>query len=120
MGAVEINPGWSSLEILEMESRTVLGDLEEGEWLGINPWSGRDSNFRRVSPPGELGDQDAVADYREARHADRGDPVTHQGLGNALSELSRFAATFLSPAPGRGEALTLGADNGEAPGLALP
>ena len=120
MGAVEINPGWSSLEILEMESRTVLGDLEEGEWLGINPWSGREFKLPPVSPPGELGDQDAVADYREALHADRGDPVTHQGLGNALSELSRFAATFLSPAPGRGEALTLGADNGEAPGLALP
>ena len=119
MGAVEVNPEWSSLQILDMESRTVLDDLddlEEGEWLGINPWSGREFKLPPVNPQGETGsDEDAIAAYREALSADPGDAVTHQSLSNALSELSRFATTFLNPTPSRGEALTAGADNGEAP-----
>ena len=115
MRAVEVNPGWSSLQIVEVETQAVLRDLEEGEWLGINPWSGREFKLPPVNPPGELGhDEDAVASYREALRADP-NAVTHQGLGNALSELRRFVATFLNPVPGHGEALTA-AEHGEEPG----
>ncbi len=73
------------------------------------------SKLPPVNPPGELGhDEDAVASYREALRADP-NAVTHQGLGNALSELRRFVATFLNPVPGHGEALTA-AEHGEEPG----
>ena len=40
--AVQMNPSWQSLQIWAMDGSVVLGDLEEGEWLGINPWSGRE------------------------------------------------------------------------------
>jgi len=42
MTAVQMNPAWQSLNVLVMEGSVVLGDLEEGEWLGINPWSERE------------------------------------------------------------------------------
>ena len=38
--AVEMNPNWGALQIVEVDGSVVLSDLDEGEWLGINPWSG--------------------------------------------------------------------------------
>jgi hypothetical protein len=45
VGAVQINPAWASLQVLIMQGSVVMGDLEEGEWLGINPWSGHEFKF---------------------------------------------------------------------------
>jgi tetratricopeptide (TPR) repeat protein len=40
--AVRMNPSWGSLNVLPMYGRMVMGDLGEGEWLGINMWSGHE------------------------------------------------------------------------------
>jgi tetratricopeptide (TPR) repeat protein len=42
VGAVQMNPSWSSLIVVIMQGSVLMGDLEEGEWLGINPWSGHE------------------------------------------------------------------------------
>ena len=46
--AVRMNPAWQSLQVLQMEGSVIIGDLEPGEWLGINPWSGHE--FKLPAP----------------------------------------------------------------------
>jgi tetratricopeptide (TPR) repeat protein len=47
--AVQMNPSWQSFQVLQMDGSAVLGDLEEGECLGINVWSGHE--FKLTAPP---------------------------------------------------------------------
>jgi len=49
--AVQMNPAWQSLQVLQMEGSVIYGDLGEGEWLGINPWSGREFKLPLTSTP---------------------------------------------------------------------
>jgi hypothetical protein len=85
---------------VEVESHVVLRELEQGEWLGINPWSGREFVLPGGSPPGELGrDEEAVA-HREPLRMDPDDASAHQRLRNALTELGRFAAPLANQIPG--------------------
>ena len=42
IAAVQMNPTWQTLQIVEVEGAAILADLEAHEWLGINPWSGRE------------------------------------------------------------------------------
>ena len=42
MVAVQMNPEWRALHIVEVEGHIILRELDAREWLGINPWSGRE------------------------------------------------------------------------------
>jgi tetratricopeptide (TPR) repeat protein len=94
---------------VEVESQVLLRELEQGEWLGINPWSGREFKLPGASPPGER-----VAARREALRVDSDDAGAHQGLRAALTELGRFAASLAYQAPGHAEASIAAAAHREA------
>ena len=97
VSAFVTNPAWQSLQVLQMEAPVVLGDLQENEWLGVNPWSGKEFKLPPASPPGEMGrNEEAAAAPREALPVDSGNAALAR-LGNALSELGRrFIATAVN------------------------
>jgi tetratricopeptide (TPR) repeat protein len=49
VAAVQMNPAWQSLQMVQMEGSVISGDLEEEEWLGINPWSGHEFKLPPIS-----------------------------------------------------------------------
>jgi putative sterol carrier protein len=93
VSAVVMNPAWQSLQVVQMQSHAVLGDLEEEEWLGINPWSGREFKLPPASPGDTGGNEEEVAEHSEVERADLVN-AAHQDLSRALGELSRLAGTF--------------------------
>ncbi len=102
LSAVAMNPAWQSLQVLQMEAHVVLGDLEEGEWLGINPWSGKEFKLPAASLSSDLGrneeeeeEEEEEAGPREPSRVDPHYAAAHAGLGDALRDLRRFAATYV-------------------------
>jgi tetratricopeptide (TPR) repeat protein len=102
--AVIMNPTWQDLSVLQMESGVVLGDLEAHEWLGINPWSGKEFKLPPQSLPSEAGhDEEEGAGRHAPLSLDPRIASARRRLGKTLRELRDFA---LDP-----RRFTLGLDN---------
>ena len=95
--AYEVLPELQWLHVVSVDGDVLLGDLGRDDWLGINPWSGREFRLRPAKGSPQPSERavwldraevgivlQALGDAREFRHGDPELWLAYMGYANVL------------------------------------